>query len=236
MRLLVESWKHASKRRRFWITWRLTLWTYSFFLASSTEWRKHECSLPLATATYPRTKHAMHKPRRRPTSHNSQAHGAPASSHWPKVLFVPDSSGPKLAAPLCQATGNRRARTPPSLVGKRPHQPAFAPEFRTQYGWLLRPLQPATPRTCRWCGADAAQQTRKEFRTETPPPPAGLHPATIRRPADCPVCGKHCSCCTSVVTHMVNAHGITCSQALWKVNFPGESEPPEIPPELPPST
>ncbi|RNC54308.1 hypothetical protein TcCL_ESM08268 [Trypanosoma cruzi] len=178
----------------------------------------------------------MHKPRRRPTSHSSQAHGAPASSHWPNVLFVPDSSGPKLAAPLCQATGNRRARTPPSLVGKRLHQPAFAPEFCTQYGWLLRPLQPATPRTCRWCGADAAQQARKEFRTETPPPPAGLHPATIRRPADCPVRGKHCSCRTIVVTHMVNAHSITRSQALWKVNFPGESEPPEIPPEQPPST
>ncbi|PWV13062.1 hypothetical protein C3747_45g291 [Trypanosoma cruzi] len=130
--------------------------------------------------------------------------------HWPKVLFVPDSSGQKLTAPLYQATGNRRARTPPSLVGKRLHWTASAPVFRTQYGWLLRPLQPAIPRTCRWCGADAAQQARKELCTETPPP-AGPHPATIRRPADCPVCGKHCSCCTGVVTHMVNAHGITRS-------------------------
>ncbi|RNC33604.1 hypothetical protein TcCL_Unassigned03685 [Trypanosoma cruzi] len=31
MRLLVESWKHASTRRRFWITWQLTLWKYPFF-------------------------------------------------------------------------------------------------------------------------------------------------------------------------------------------------------------
>ncbi|RNC54421.1 hypothetical protein TcCL_ESM08169 [Trypanosoma cruzi] len=31
MHLLVEPWKHASTRRRFWITWRLTLWTYPFF-------------------------------------------------------------------------------------------------------------------------------------------------------------------------------------------------------------
>ncbi|RNC33896.1 hypothetical protein TcCL_Unassigned03363 [Trypanosoma cruzi] len=178
----------------------------------------------------------MHKPKRRPTSHSSEAHGTPASSHWPKVLFVPDSSGQKLAAPLYQATGNSRARTPPSLVGKRPHWTASAPEFPTQYGWLLRPLQPAIPRKCCWCGADAAQKTRKELRTETPPSPAEPHYATIRRPADCPVCGKHCSCCTGVVTHMVNAHGITRYQALWKVNFPGESEPPEIPPEAPPST
>ncbi|RNC55332.1 hypothetical protein TcCL_ESM07196 [Trypanosoma cruzi] len=73
----------------------------------------------------------MHNPRRRPTSHSSQAHGAPASSHWPNVLFVPDGSGPKLAAPLQQATGNPRARKPPSLVGKRPQQPAPAPVFLT---------------------------------------------------------------------------------------------------------
>ncbi|PWV18923.1 hypothetical protein C3747_11g647 [Trypanosoma cruzi] len=178
----------------------------------------------------------MHKPRRRPTSHSSQAHGAPASSHWPNVLFVSDSLGQELTASLCQATGNPRARTPLSLAGKRPHQPAFAPEFRTQYGWLLRPLQPAIPRTCRWCGADAAQQARKELCTETPPPAAGPHHATIRRPAECPVRGKHCSCRTSFGTHMANAHGITRSQALREFDFCGESEPPEIPPEPPPST
>ncbi|RNC32369.1 hypothetical protein TcCL_Unassigned05025 [Trypanosoma cruzi] len=73
----------------------------------------------------------MHKPRRRPTSHSSLTNGAPASSHWPNVLFVSDSLSQKLAAPLSQATGNGRARTPPSLVGKRPHWPAFAPEFPT---------------------------------------------------------------------------------------------------------
>ncbi|PWU83044.1 hypothetical protein C4B63_409g13 [Trypanosoma cruzi] len=177
----------------------------------------------------------MHKPRRRPTSHSSQTHGAPAWSHWPRVLFVSDSSSQKLAAPLYQVTGNSRARTPPSLVGKRLHWTASAPEFRTQYGWLLRPLQLAIPSTCCWCGTDAAQQACQEFCTETPPPPAGPYPATIRRPADCPVCGKHCSCCTCVVTHMVNTHGIARSQALREFDFPGESEMTEIPPELPPS-
>ncbi|EKG02515.1 hypothetical protein TCSYLVIO_006455 [Trypanosoma cruzi] len=50
-----------------------------FFLASSTEERTHECSLPLATAACSRTRHVMHKPRRHPTPHSSQAHGAPAS-------------------------------------------------------------------------------------------------------------------------------------------------------------
>ncbi|PWV17823.1 hypothetical protein C3747_16g103 [Trypanosoma cruzi] len=92
------------------------------------------------------------------------------------------------------------------------------------------------PRTCRWRGAYAAQQARKELCTEKPSPPAGPHTATIRCPTDCPVCGKHCSCRTSVVTHMVNAHGITRSQALREFGFRGESEPPEIPPEPPPST
>ncbi|PWV11228.1 hypothetical protein C3747_61g244 [Trypanosoma cruzi] len=45
-----------------------------------------------------------------------------------------------------------------------------------KYGWLLRPLRPAIPRTCCWCGSDAAQQARKELRTETPPPPTGPSP------------------------------------------------------------
>ncbi|KAF5218130.1 hypothetical protein ECC02_008943 [Trypanosoma cruzi] len=76
-----------------------------FFLASSTEERTHGCSLSLATAAYPGTKLVMHKPRRRPTSHSSQTHGAPASSHWPDVLLVSDSSGQELTAPLQQVTG-----------------------------------------------------------------------------------------------------------------------------------
>ncbi|EKG02705.1 hypothetical protein TCSYLVIO_006261 [Trypanosoma cruzi] len=157
--------------------------------------------------------------------------------HWPKVLFVPDSSSQKLAAPLYQVTGNSRARTPPSLVEERPHWTASAPVFRTQYGWLLRPLQPAIPRRCCWRGADAAQQARKEFCTETPPPPAGPHPATIRHPADCPVCGKHCSCRASVVTHMVNACGITRPfMRCGEFDFRGEPRPPEIPLEPPLST
>ncbi|PWU88031.1 hypothetical protein C3747_450g17 [Trypanosoma cruzi] len=63
--------------------------------------------------------------------------------------------------------------------------------FRTgvshKYGWLLRPLQPAIPRRCRWCGAEAAQQARKEFCTETPPPPADPAPtrSDARQTARC---------------------------------------------------
>ncbi|RNC51892.1 hypothetical protein TcCL_ESM10944 [Trypanosoma cruzi] len=38
-------------------------------------------------------------------------------------------------------------------------------------------------------------------------------------PAECPVCGKHCSCRTIVVMRTVNAHGVTRSQMLWKFNF-----------------
>ncbi|PWV11264.1 hypothetical protein C3747_61g72 [Trypanosoma cruzi] len=62
------------------------------------------------------------------------------------------------------------------------------------------------------------------------------HPATIRRPADCPVCGRHCSYRTGVVTHMVDAQGTTRPQELREFNFPDESEPPEIPPEPTPAT
>ncbi|PWV14410.1 hypothetical protein C3747_36g321 [Trypanosoma cruzi] len=207
-----------------------------FFLASSTEGRAHGCGLFLATAACPGNKLVMHKPRRRPTSHSSQTHGAPASSHWPDVLLVSDSSGQELTAPLQQATGNP-TRTGSTVTRREETAPACP---RTgvshEYGWLLRPLQPAIPRTCRWRGADAAQQTRKEPRTEKPSPPAGPHTATIRCPTDCTVCGKHCSCRTSVVTHMANAHGITRSQALREFGFRGVSEPPEIPPEPPPST
>ncbi|RNC33332.1 hypothetical protein TcCL_Unassigned03987 [Trypanosoma cruzi] len=68
------------------------------------------------------------------------------------------------------------------------------------YGWLLRPLQPAIPGIYRRCGLDAAQQARNEPRTETPFPPAGPRTATIRCPADRPVRGKRCSCRTIVVT------------------------------------
>ncbi|KAF8283197.1 hypothetical protein TcYC6_0101000 [Trypanosoma cruzi] len=48
--------------------------------------------------------------------------------------------------------------------------------------------------------------------------------------------GVRRGCRTGVVMHMVNAHGITCSQALRKFNFPGESERPGISPEPPPTT
>ncbi|RNC37819.1 hypothetical protein TcCL_NonESM12996 [Trypanosoma cruzi] len=70
-----------------------------FFLARNAEERAHGCSLSLATAACPGTKLVMRNPRRRLISHSSQTHGAPASSHWPKVLFVPDSSSQRLAAP-----------------------------------------------------------------------------------------------------------------------------------------
>ncbi|RNC53119.1 hypothetical protein TcCL_ESM09589 [Trypanosoma cruzi] len=35
---------------------------------------------------------------------------------------------------------------------------------------------------------------------------------------------------------MSNADGVTRSHALWKAKFPGELEPPGIPPEPPPAT
>ncbi|RNC33933.1 hypothetical protein TcCL_Unassigned03322 [Trypanosoma cruzi] len=70
-----------------------------FFLASGAEERAQGCSLSLATAACPGNKLVMRNPRRRLISHSSQAHGAPASLHWPNVLFVPDSSSQRLAAP-----------------------------------------------------------------------------------------------------------------------------------------
>ncbi|RNF16852.1 hypothetical protein TcG_05969 [Trypanosoma cruzi] len=91
----------------------------------------HGYGLSLATAAYPGNKLVKRNPKRHPTSHNSQTDGSPAWLHCPNILFVPDSSGPKLAAPLRQATGKPRARTPLSLVGKRPHWFASAARFRT---------------------------------------------------------------------------------------------------------
>ncbi|RNC58801.1 hypothetical protein TcCL_ESM03532 [Trypanosoma cruzi] len=67
--------------------------------ARRTEERARERSLSSATAACPGTKLATQKPRGHPTSHSSRKDGSPASSHWPKILLVPDSSVPKLAAP-----------------------------------------------------------------------------------------------------------------------------------------
>ncbi|RNF07705.1 hypothetical protein TcG_10104, partial [Trypanosoma cruzi] len=74
MHLFAETWKHASTCRRFLITWWLAFWT---------------C---------PGTELVMHKPRRHSTTHSSQTHGAPAWSHWPRVLFGPNDTSPNLAA------------------------------------------------------------------------------------------------------------------------------------------
>ncbi|RNC45026.1 hypothetical protein TcCL_NonESM05258, partial [Trypanosoma cruzi] len=168
-----------------------------FCLAHSAEERAHGRSSSSAAAACPGTKHVMHKPRRRPTSHSSQTHGAPASSHWPKVLFVPDGSRRWLTAPPQQATGNPRARTSFSLVGKRPHWPASAARFRTN--------------------ADGCYDHCK--------PLSQANVVGVRR-----------GCRTGVVAHMVDAHGITRSQALRKFNFPGESERLGMSPEPPPAT
>ncbi|RNC34271.1 hypothetical protein TcCL_Unassigned02959 [Trypanosoma cruzi] len=83
-----------------------------------------------ATAAYSRTKHVMHNSRRLPTSHSSQAHGAPASLHWPNVLFVPDSSGPKLTAPLYHATGTHVRGFHPHSRGRGRTDPPPHREFR----------------------------------------------------------------------------------------------------------
>ncbi|RNC34521.1 hypothetical protein TcCL_Unassigned02679 [Trypanosoma cruzi] len=70
-----------------------------FFIARSAEERAHGCSLSLATARCPGAKLVIRNPRRRLISRSSQTHGPPASSHWPNVLIVPDSSSQRLAAP-----------------------------------------------------------------------------------------------------------------------------------------
>ncbi|KAF8279243.1 hypothetical protein TcYC6_0019340 [Trypanosoma cruzi] len=206
-----------------------------FCLARSAEERAHGYSLSLATAACPGTKLVMHKPRRRPTSHSSQAHGAPASSHWPNVLFVPDGSGPKLAAPLQQVTGTHAHGNHPHSWGRGrtsllPHRCFSRIRMAATTTAARHPAQmPLVRRGCRTADTQRISHGNASFSRWT-------HPATIRRPAGYPVCGKHCSCRTSVVTHMVNAYGITRSQALREFDFLGESEPPEIPPELPPST
>ncbi|PWU98263.1 hypothetical protein C3747_231g3 [Trypanosoma cruzi] len=182
-----------------------------FCLARSAEERAHGYSLSLATAACPGTKLVMHKLRRRPTSHSSQTHGPPASFSLAERIIRARQLKPE---DYCSTAAGDWEPTCTDATLTRGEEAALA-RLRSgvshKYGWLLRPLQPAIPRTFRWCGPDAAQQARKEICTETPPPPAGPHTATIRRPADCPVCGKHCSCRTGVVTHMVNPHGFTRS-------------------------
>ncbi|EKF32170.1 hypothetical protein MOQ_003986 [Trypanosoma cruzi marinkellei] len=206
-----------------------------FCVARSTEERAHGCSVSFATAACPGTRHVMRKPGRRPTSHTSHTHGASESSQWPSVLFVSDSSSRRLTAPLQQATGSPRARTPPSSVGKRLHQPASAAGFAQirMAGKTTATRHPDDMLLMR-PGCRTAGTPRR--RTETPLLPAGPHPAVIRRPAERSVCGKHCGCRTSVVRHMVNAHVIARFQALREFDFRGEPEPPEIPPETPPRT
>ncbi|RNC36390.1 hypothetical protein TcCL_Unassigned00633, partial [Trypanosoma cruzi] len=73
--------------------------------ARRTEERAHGRSLSSATAACPGTELVVRNPRRHPTSHSSQTDGSPAWSHCPNILFAPDSSGRKLAAPPQQATG-----------------------------------------------------------------------------------------------------------------------------------
>ncbi|PWV14440.1 hypothetical protein C3747_36g222 [Trypanosoma cruzi] len=177
----------------------------------------------------------MHKPRRRPTSHSSQTHGAPASSHWPDVLLVSDSSGQELTAPLQQATGNPRARDPLSLAGRRLHRPAPAPVFLTNTDGCCDHCNP--PSHAHAVGAarmphSSTQRTSHGKAISSCWTPHRHDPMPDRLPG----VRQACSCRTSVVTHMANAHGVTRSQALREFGFRGESEPPEIPPEPPPST
>ncbi|KAF8290574.1 hypothetical protein TcYC6_0015180 [Trypanosoma cruzi] len=113
-------------------------------------------------------------------------------------IIVSDGSRQWLTAPPVAGDWETHvARTPPSLVGKRPHWPASAAGFRTN--------------------ADGCYGHCK--------PLSRANAVGVRR-----------GCRTGVVMHMVNAHGITRSQALRKFNFPGESERPGISPEPPPTT
>ncbi|RNC51576.1 hypothetical protein TcCL_ESM11289 [Trypanosoma cruzi] len=78
------------------------------------------------------------------------------------------------------------------------------------------------------------QQARKEPRTETSP--AGLCPATIRRPESGPVCGRRRSRRAGVLARMVNARGVTRFQTLWKANSSGKPKTPGTPFKPPPAT
>ncbi|PWU87217.1 hypothetical protein C4B63_97g12 [Trypanosoma cruzi] len=176
-----------------------------------------------ATAAYPRTKHVMHKPRRHPTSHSSQAHGAPASFSLAEGIIRARQLKPE--ARRSTVSGDwELTRTDATLT--RGGEAALA-RFRSGVSHTIRMAATTTAtrhptkmllarRGCRTAGT-------QRICTETPPPPAGPHHATIRRPADCPVCGKHCSCRISFVTHMVNACGITrplrrCGNLTFAVN------------------
>ncbi|RNF12590.1 Tbingi protein [Trypanosoma cruzi] len=88
-----------------------------------------------------------------------------------------------------------------------------------KYGWLPRSLRPR----CRTAGTPRNSH-ENTFSSRWAP---HLHDATP---------GRRRACRPGVVTQMSNADGVTRSHALWKAKFPGELEPPEIPPEPTPAT
>ncbi|KAF8299604.1 hypothetical protein TcBrA4_0052900 [Trypanosoma cruzi] len=205
-----------------------------FFLARSAEERAHGCSVSLATAAYPGTKLVMRNPRRRPTSRSSQTHGAPASSHWPKVLFVPDSSSQRLTLHCSRRLGtNAHGHHPHSWV--EPHWPASAPCF-AQIRMTATTTAARHPTHMLLVRPDAAQQARKEtshgsassFRWTHPAHPTAGRLSGVRKALQLP----------QLVSwrHMADAQGMTRPQALREFSFPDESEPPEIPPEPTPAT
>ncbi|RNF25482.1 hypothetical protein TcG_00098 [Trypanosoma cruzi] len=53
----------------------------------------------------------MRNPRRHPTSHSSQTDGSPAWSHFPNILFLPDSSGGSLLLQWSRRLGPTRIDT-----------------------------------------------------------------------------------------------------------------------------
>ncbi|EAN85629.1 hypothetical protein C3747_46g171 [Trypanosoma cruzi] len=182
-----------------------------FCLARSAEERVYGCSLSLATAACPRTKLVMR-------NSDKASDLAQLIDKWSAgiVALAERIIGARQLKPGAHrftVTGDWEPTCTDSILtrGEEAALACLRSGVSHKYGWLPRPLQPAIPSTFCWCGPDASQQARKRVHTETPPPPAGPHHATIRRPADCPVCGKHRSCRTSVVTHMVNAQGITRS-------------------------
>ncbi|PWV05255.1 hypothetical protein C3747_135g128 [Trypanosoma cruzi] len=72
-----------------------------------------------------------------------------------------------------------------------------------KHGWLLRPLRPAIPSKCRCCGPDAQQRHSKSLARKLLFLPLAPTPPRSDAPAYRPVCGKHRSCCTGVVTRMI---------------------------------
>ncbi|EKF28878.1 hypothetical protein MOQ_007357 [Trypanosoma cruzi marinkellei] len=126
-------------------------------------------------------------------------------------------------------TGDWKAtRTDSTLTrGKRLHQLASAAGFRTNtdgcYGHCNPPSRAHAVAASRMPHSRHTKNVARKILLRLP---LSSTPPRSDAPAYRPVCDKHYSCRTSVVTRVFNARGIVRSQALWQVNFTGEPESP----------